>query len=244
MHFKESLRGLVPGAPLDFRGVQVGEVISVGAEYDPNRDWFYFPVKAVLYPERIRLLVPGNKNNTAERIKRGLLKAMVERGFRAQLRTGNLLTGQLYIALDFFKDAKKVSLNMKQQPLELPTVAGNFEELQVALATLIKNLSKVPFEQIGTDLQTVMKSLNVTLKSVDQLSQRLDKETAPEIRATLEELRHTLTGVESVLASDSPLQLDVHETMREISRAAQSLRSLADTLDRQPEALLRGKKEQ
>ena len=121
---------------------------------------------------------------------------------------------------------------------------GNFEELQVALATVIKNLSKVPFDQIGADLQTVMKSLNVTLKSVDQLTQRLDKETAPEIRTTLEALRHTLTGVERVLASDSPLQSDVREAMREISRAAVSLRSLADTLDRQPEALLRGKKEE
>ncbi|MDP1681756.1 MAG: MlaD family protein [Burkholderiales bacterium] len=246
LHFKESLRGLAPGAPVDFRGIIVGEVKSVGVEYDPAREWFDFPVQIMLYPKRIRLAVRDGKQHAdaAERIKRGLLKAMVERGFRAQLRTGNLLTGQLYIALDFFKEAKKVSLNSKQQPMELPTVPGNFEELQVALATVIKNLSKVQFEQIGTDLQTVMKSLNVTLKSVDQLSQRLDNETAPEIRATLEELRHTLTGVERVLASDSPLQLDVRETMREISRAAVSLRSLADTLDRQPEALLSGKKEQ
>lgn len=246
LNFKESLRGLTPGAPVDFRGIIVGEVKSVGVEYDPAREWFDFPVLITLYPERIRLMMRDGKQHAdaASRIKSGLLKAMVERGFRAQLRTGNLLTGQLYIALDFFKDAKKVSLNTKQQPMVLPTVPGNFEELQVALATLIKNLSKVPFDQIGTDLQTVMKSLDVTLKSVDHLTQRLDKETAPEIRATLEELRHTLTGVERVLASDSPLQLDVRETMREISRAAQSLRSLADTLDRQPESLLKGKKEQ
>ena len=246
LHFKESLRGLAPGAPVDFRGIIVGEVRSVGVEYDPAREWFDFPVQIVLYPQRIRLAMRDGKQHAdaTERIKRGLLKAMVDRGFRAQLRNGNLLTGQLYIALDFFKDAKKISLNLKQQPVELPTVPGNFEELQVALATVIKNLSKVPFDQIGADLQTVMKSLNVTLKSVDQLSQRLDKETAPEIRTTLESLRHTLTGVERVLASDSPLQSDVREAMREISRAAVSLRSLADTLDRQPEALLRGKKEE
>ena len=92
MHFKESLRGLSPGAPLDFRGVQVGEVVSVSAEYEPGRNWFYFPVKAILYPERIRLLIPGSKpTNTAERVKTGLYKAIKDRGFRAQLRTGNLL---------------------------------------------------------------------------------------------------------------------------------------------------------
>lgn len=239
MRFKESLRGLAAGAPVDFRGVQVGEVRSVGAEYDPDHEWFDFPVQVVLYPERIRLVSRSGRQqpDAAARIKRGLMKAMVERGFRGQLRTGNLLTGQLYIALDFFKDAKKISLNTSQQPMELPTIPGDFAELQTSLANVLKNLEKVKFDQIGADVHT-------TLKSIEQLALRLDKETAPEAKATLEELRHTLTGIERVLASDSPLQQDVRDAMREITRAAQSLRSLTDTLDRQPEALLRGKQEQ
>jgi len=245
MHFKESLRGLVPGAPLDFRGVQVGEVISVGAEYDPKREWFYFPVKAVLYPERIRLLVPGNKNNTAERIKRGLYKAVNDRGFRAQLRTGNLLTSQLYVALDFFKsvEKEKIKLDWNTALPELPTIKGNFEELQVSLANILKNLEKVQFDAIATDLQQTLKTVDNSLKGIDKLVDNLDKNTGPELTQALKEFRATLSKAEKVLADDSPLQQDVRDTLREVSRAAQSLRALTDMLDRQPEALLRGKEE-
>ncbi len=244
MHFKESLRGLAPGAPLDFRGVQVGEVISVSAEYEPARDWFYFPVKAILYPERIRLLTPGGtRTQSAERIKHGLYKAINERGFRAQLRIGNLLTNQLYVALDFFKEAKPVSPNWKIALPELPTVPGNFEELQVSLAHILKSLEKVQFDQIAGDLQKTLKTLENSLKSIDKLVDGLDKNTGPEFTNALKDFRNTLNKAEKVLSDDAPLQQDIRETLREVSRAAQSLRALTDMLDRQPEALLRGKQE-
>ena len=244
MHFRESLRGLSPGAPLDFRGVQVGEVISVSAEYEPGRDWFYFPVKAILYPERIRLLVPGSKQtNSAERVKRGLYKAIADRGFRAQLRTGNLLTSQLYIALDFFKEAKAVSPDWKIALPELPTVPGNFEELQVSLANILKSLEKVQFDQIASDLQKTLKTLDTSLKGIDKLVEGLDKNTGPELTSALKDFRSTLSKAEKVLSDDAPMQQDIRETLREVSRAAQSLRALTDMLDRQPEALLRGKQE-
>ncbi len=245
MHFKESLRGLVPGAPLDFRGVQVGEVISVSAEYDSNRDWFYFPVKAIIYPERIHLLIPDGKTNTAERVKRGLYKAVVERGFRAQLRTGNLLTSQLYVALDFFKEkqTEKVKMDWHAALPELPTVPGNFEELQLSLAHILKNLEKVQFDAIATDLQKTLTTVDSSLKRIDKLVENLDKNTGPELTNALKDFRATLNKADKVLSADSPLQQDVHETLREVSRAAQSLRTLTDMLDRQPEALLRGKQD-
>ena len=98
---------------------------------------------------------------------------------------------------------------------------------------------------------------NRTLNSANQLITGLDQQLAPEARATLGELRTTLTearnaigqaqhslqAIENTTASDSPLQQDTHETLRELSRAAQSFRALADYLERHPEALLRGKKE-
>ena len=244
MHFKESLRGLSPGAPLDFRGVQVGEVVSVSAEYEPGRDWFYFPVKAILYPERIRLLIPGSKpTNTAERVKSGLYKAIKDRGFRAQLRTGNLLTNQLYIALDFFKEAKPATPDWKIALPELPTVPGNFEELQVSLANILKSLEKVQFDQIATDLRGTLKTLDSSLKSIDKLVEGLDRNTGPELTNALKDFRSTLSKAEKTLSDEAPLQQDIRDTLREVSRAAQSMRTLTDMLDRQPEALLRGKQE-
>ena len=244
MHFKESLRGLAAGSPLDFRGVQIGEVISVSAEYDPERDWFYFPVKAILYPERIHLIVPGGQpTNTAKRVKRGLYKAIQERGFRAQLRTGNLLTGQLYVALDFFKDAKPVAPDWSVPLPVLPTVPGNFEELQVSLANILKSVEKVKFDQIGADLHKTLNTLDGSLKNLDKLLVTLDKNTAPALADALKDFRATLGKAEKVLSEDAPLQQDIRETLRDVSRAAQSLRTLTDMLDRQPESLLRGKQE-
>lgn len=242
MNFKESLRGLSPGAPVDFRGVVVGEVLSLGVEYEPAREWFHFPVYVALYPERIAVRRPATKTGPdavadAQRVKKGLLTAIVERGFRAQLRTGNLLTGQLYVALDFFKDAKKVKINPAAMPQEFPTVNASLEDLQASLGRLLKNLEQVPFAGVVEDAR-------LTLQGVDKLVRRLDVEVTPEAQATLASLRLALGNMDRTLAADSPLLSDVRDAAREIARAAQAMRSLADTLDRQPEALLKGKREE
>lgn len=247
LNFGDSIRGLLPGAPVDFRGIAVGEVLSVGVEYEQQRDWFYFPVRIALYTERIGLR--GKGKDSADAVKQGLVKAINERGLRAQLRTGNLLTGQLYVALDFFPDLRKATSdktagNRDKQVLALPTVRGNFEELQVSLAKVLAKLEKMPLDEIGTDLRSVLKTLDHSAASIDKLAQRIDGETAPQINAGIQDLRATLATVERLLAADSPLQQEVREALREVGRAALSFRTLSDTLERQPEALLRGKKEE
>lgn len=243
LHFKESLRGLVPGAPVDFRGIVVGEVQAVDIEYRAASKWFDFPVRIALYPQRIGADFHGDMPpSLAAREERDeLLKAMVGRGFRAQLRTGNLLTGQLYIALDFFPDAPEARLDLERLPLELPTVPGAVEELQQSLAKLLKRVDKFPLEDIGANARDALATLNTTTGSLDRLLKRLDGEVAPESRAALAELRKTLADIDKTLSADSPLQRDLRDTLGEATRAARSLRQLADTLDREPEALLRGK---
>jgi paraquat-inducible protein B len=242
LNFRDSLRGLVAGAPLDFRGIVVGEVLSTSVEYDPEREWFNFPVYVALYPERIQVLRHGGKSarksedrvSDADLVKRGLLKAMIERGFRAQLRTGSLLTGQLYVALDFFQDAKKVPFDPKQVPPEVPTVPGDLEDLQQSLKGIAKSLAAIKFDKIGAGVEQ-------TLENVNRVLLRFDQELAPELKTSLQELQRTLKTAEKTLSTDSPVMGEVKDAAHEISRAAQSLRSLADLLDRQPDALLKGK---
>lgn len=243
VNFKHSIRGLVAGAPVDFRGIVVGEVLSVGAEYDEKRDYFDFPVRIALFTERITLRGPDARRNAATRVKQGLLKAVEERGLRAQLRSGNLFTGLLYVALDFFPEAPKVKVKWTAAGGEFPAVPGDFQEMQASLSRLLAKLEKLPLEQIGGEVQTVLKSLDQSLKSVDSLARRIDKDVAPEITAGMKELRTTLMTAERLLAADSPMQQDVRDALREVVRAAQSVRTLSDTLERQPEALLRGKSE-
>lgn len=244
LNFRDSLRGLVAGAPLDFRGIVVGEVLTTGVEYDPAREWFNFPVYVALYPERIRVVREGKGGKAgegakaelsdADRVKRGLVKAMVERGFRAQLRTGSLVTGQLYVALDFFPDTPKVSFDPNRVPLEMPTVPGDLEDLQKSLKSIAASLSAVKFDEIGAGVQKTLDSVNLILR-------RFDQELAPEMTASLKDLQKTLKAAEQTLATDAPVMSEVRNAAHEVSRAAQSLRTLAETLERQPEALLKGK---
>ncbi|HWT29174.1 MAG TPA: MlaD family protein [Methylophilaceae bacterium] len=247
LQFNDSLRGLAPGAPVDFRGITVGEVLSVGVEYEQKREWFYFPVTIALYPERIRLHGSAlqDATNTAdhqETIKQGLRQAINHRGFRAQLRNSSLLTGQLYIALDFFPDAEKKTVSWRKDPMEIPTVRGNLEELQATLNRVLAKLEKIPVDQISGDLRKALKSMDQTAQSIDKLAKRIDGETVPEVSAGLQDLRSTLNTLDKLLASDSPLQQDTRDAMREVGRAAESLRTLADTIERNPDALIWGLK--
>jgi paraquat-inducible protein B len=245
LYFKESLRGLTPGAPVDFRGIVIGEVQSIDLEYEAEHKWFHFPVRVALYPQRMNAYFHDGKSiESAQRDRDELVKSMIARGFRAQLRTGNLLTGQLYIALDFFPDAPEIKMDWSRKPLELPTVPGTVEELQQSLAKLLKKVDRIPLEEIGVNARDTLATLNTATRSLDKLLKRLDGEVAPESRAALADIRKTLSHVEKILAADSPLRQDLHDTLQEASRAAQSLRSLADTLDREPESLLRGRTEE
>jgi paraquat-inducible protein B len=244
VYFKESMRGLSPGAPVDFRGVVIGEVKSISLEYDRGGTAYRFPVDIVIYPERLTVRDRQGVSHAPEG-ERGAktLDRFVERGFRAQLRTGNLLTGQLYVALDFFPNATPATVDWTKEPPVLPTVPGTFEEIQVTLTNIAKKLEQMPLKEIGLELRLTLQSLTRTMQNADRLITRLDTETAPMAHSALEEARRTLGAAERVLAADAPMQQDMREALHELTRAAQALRMLADYLERHPEAIIRGKKE-
>jgi paraquat-inducible protein B len=244
MVFKESVRGLAPGAPLDFRGIDIGEVTSLNADVDPVSKEVNIVAYANIYPERLRARVRG-KVALSRKILGGdanqanpssAIELMVERGLRGRLQIGNLLTGQLYIAFDFVKNEPKASIDRSQTPLVLPTVPSSMTALQQSLASIIKKIDGMPLEQIGVNLEQ-------TLKNASALMKRLDSELTPEATRALAEASQTLKSMERLLATESPLQQDARETMRELTRTAQAFRVLADYLERHPEALLRGKQE-
>lgn len=240
LRFNQSIRGLAPGAPVDFRGVVLGSVRAVSLEMDPRSKTFVAPVVVELYPERLSLPSPAS-GESAERQRAARLAELVRQGLRAQLRTGNLLTGQLYVALDFFPKAPAVRFEAGRSPLELPTVAGDLEELQQKLGDIVRKLDKLPLEAIAGDLRRSLGALEATLRRTESLMAQADQELLPEAKETLAGVRRSMAGVDSLLAQDGPLQQDARQAMRELENAARSLRALTDVLERQPEALLKGK---
>lgn len=242
LYFSQSLRGLSPGAPVDFRGVVIGEVKSIGIQFDRSEREFRMPVMITLYPDRLHTRNSGEPEASL-RTQKQRLRFLIDKGLRAQMRTGNLLTGQNYIALDFFPKAPKVSVDVAKNPVEMPTVPNGLDELQSQVQEIATKLNKVPFEQIGADVRTALATLNKTLVSAEQLTRTLNNDVSPEITAAMKDARKTINSAERTLAQDSPLQQDMRQTLQELTRAAGSVRVLTDYLERHPESLLRGKPE-
>ena len=240
MYFNQSLRGLTPGAAVDFRGVVIGEVKSIGVEFDRAEREFRMPVLVQVYPDRLRRRA-GETGEETRATQQDRLRFLTEKGLRAQLRNGNLLTGSVYVALDFFPKAPPAKINMDKNPIELPTVANSLDEIQSQVQEIASKLNKVPYEQIAGDLRTTLAALNKTLASTEQAVTRINTDVTPELTAAMKDVRKTVNNAERTLADDSPLQQDMRQTLRELTRAAGSVRVLTDYLERHPESLLRGK---
>jgi paraquat-inducible protein B len=242
MRFPQSVRGLQVGAAVDFRGVTIGEVSSIDLEYDPNKVDFKTAVLVKFFPERLQprsYRAPASPELLDAKLR---MQKFVAHGFRAQLRSANLLTGQLYVALDFFPGATPGILDFAKTPPEIPTMPGSMAQLEESLGAIVKKLEKVPFDVIGEDLRRALASLDTTLKTVDKAAGHIDRDVVPELKATLENARKTFESAQRTLAQDSPVQTELRDALREVSRASEALRALADSIERQPDSLLRGKR--
>ena len=248
LRFTESVRGLSVGAPVDFRGITIGEVIAIQPQISPASAEISMQVEVSLQPGRLR--TPGSKSHlpagatSEDAAFRAFVDQLVAKGLRAQLRNGNLVTGQLYVALDFFPGAGAARPDWAASPPRLPTQRGSLDELQTTLMRIVGKLDKLPIEEIGTDTRKLLASLQRSVDETEALLKRIDNLTDGEVRSTIVEARSAIADTRKLIASDAPLQQDLRASLQELGRAAQALRHLADTLDRHPEALLRGKPEE
>jgi paraquat-inducible protein B len=236
LRFEQPLRGLSIGAPVLLSGVEFGKVVSMTLDYDEVDRRFPTLVGILVYPERLgRVLKKLQKPGTDPQRRIGaLLGDMVAHGLRAQVRSANLLTGQLYVSIEYVPNAPKVTFDASARPLTLPTVSGDFNRMQERLAGIVDKIDKVPFESIG-------KNLDATLADLDKTLRQTDERVLPEAEETLRDARQALGAVKGALAEDTPLQRELIQTLREAQRAARSLRVLTDFLERHPDSLLRGR---
>ncbi|MGZ5089019.1 MAG: mammalian cell entry protein, partial [Usitatibacter sp.] len=134
------------------------------------------------------------------------------------------------------------TIDFAKAPPEIPTIPGSLAQLEESLGVIVKKLEKIPFDVIGEDLRKALASLDATLKTVDKAATRIDRDVIPELTKTLENARRTFESAQRTLAQDSPVQNDLRDALQEVGRASEALRSLADSIERQPDSLLRGKR--
>lgn len=236
MYFDHSLRGLSAGAPIDFMGIEIGNVTSINAEFDANYTQMRMRVDALIYPSRLA-------NGLALDPEGDIFKHFIQRGWRAQMRTGNLLTGQNFIAFDKFPKAKVATLKMHSNgTAEVPTTPTELSGLQAQVSQIADKVSKFPLVEIGDDVRKTLNNMNTTIASTDKLVKQLDSKVAPGMQATLDDVRKTMQSTESVLSSDAPMQQDVRRALQQMTRAAASLQLMADYIEQHPESIIRGKK--
>ena len=239
MRFEQSVRGLAVDAPVEFLGIDIGKVVSIKLDYDEKAQRFPVVVGALVYPQRL-----GSAYDKLEALAKArgenpdlsqLMGRLVDHGLRAQARSGNLLTGQLYVALDFVPHTPPVAFDPNAKPLTIPTVAGSFDKLQEQLAEIVDKIDKIPFDSIGKNLDQTLAGLNATMKQVNG-------QTLPQFKTTLQGVQKTMGSANDALSSDSPLQQNLGSTLQELQRMARSLRVFTEYLDGHPEALIRGRR--
>ena len=226
--FNGSVRGLSRGAPVEFRGIPIGEVADVRAQVDIKTFQFSAPVTIRLDPTRLGVSVLDTRAGMdLETMRRRLIESLVAHGVRAQLRTGNLLTGAAYVSFDVFPGAPSATVDWSQNPVQLPTTPGQLETTEATVENIIKKLDKVQFKEIGDDLHKAIGQLDKTLVTA---------------QGTFVSARGTLDNTTDLTGPNSVQIQQLSSTLQEATRAARSVRVLADYLERHPEALLEGKK--
>lgn len=239
----ETVRGLSRGAPVEFRGVRLGTVAAVPwnftAPQPDSRARFAIPVLIRIEPQRL-----GIENNDIDLDEwEARFNRMFGLGLRASLKSGSLLTGALFVDLNFQRDlADQYVPEQFSDRNVFPTVAGGFAQIQAQVTDLLDKLNALEVEPLLTGLDRNLQASESVLNEVRDVSASInqllnDPETQAvggNLNATLDELRGTLQG----LSPSSPAYQDLTTAIERLDRLMRDLQPLTRTLNENPRALL------
>lgn len=245
LRFSGSVKGLNAGAPVEFYGIKVGEVVDVVLDRSDNADR-NISVFIAMEPQRLDANASPSRVEADKR-----METMVKAGLHAQMKTGNLLTGSRFIDLAY-ADADSVGEFVAGGKYsEIPTLADeSLDQLTAKLTGFADKLSAVPVETIGRDLSGSLGALRRLLETLEKQGTlgKVD-DAMGELEQTLKSATQALTqvdsamqGVDSAIAPDSALNYQLSEMLKSLGDAARSVNTFVDELNRHPSALIRGAK--
>lgn len=259
LHFDESLRGLSVGAPVTFLGLTAGEVTDVGLDFDsatgharPRVTIAFYPERLVAYSDAKDGAETRRRDATDDKRRRVFLQRLVqERGLRGQLRSGSLLTGQLYVAFEYFPRASKAAVNWNSETPELPAAPSSLVDLEAKLTNILDKIDRLPLDAIAGSMKKDLDELGGALADARKLIGDADTQLVPTLKTDLESMQKVLAKVEhaiddadtTILGPNASAQQDLRDALTEFARAARSIRLLIDYLERHPESPIRGKRE-
>lgn len=227
MYFNGSVRGLTVGAPVQLRGIPIGKVTEINLELDKKTAEIHIPVIVELEPDRIKEV--NNQHNVSDK---DIMEQLIKKGLRAQLQTGSLLTGQLLVDLDFHPKSQIVLSDNKSVYPEFPTTASSLDQFTHSANIIMDKIAKLPLEDLTVEANKTLQSLQGTSKAATTMLGSADK--------TMNSAHHVL----STLEPGSSTHYELEQLLQELTQAASSVKQLTDYLEQNPDALIRGKKEE
>ncbi|OYV20153.1 MAG: paraquat-inducible protein B [Methylococcaceae bacterium NSM2-1] len=240
MFFGESVRGLTIGAPVLLRGIPVGKVTDFDLEIDAKTAEIHIPVVVEVEPDRIKII-----NKQANMTAKENIAHLIAKGLRAQLQTGSLLTGQLFVALDLFPESKVVTHKNDTGYQEFPTTPNSMNQIINSAQAVMDKISKLPLETMTTEINKTLESLQSTSKAATKTLVTANG-TLSTADKTLSSADKTISSAQQVLTTLEPgstTQYELNQLLQELTQTASSVKQLADYLEEHPESLIRGKTE-
>lgn len=247
VYFQDSVRGLSPGAPVEFKGIRVGTVKDVGLRLDVTDDTVHIPVTLEIEPQRISF---SGEFHDAPYV---MMEQLVERGLRAQLQSGSLLTGQLLVDLGFHPKLAPAKLIRDGEYPEIPSVPSELGALTASVNGVLTELAALPLTDLVQDMRATLQgvdrlisspqiggtlaALELSATELQTLVRNIDQQLGP----LMTQATGTLASAQGLVGADSPVRYDLNIALQELAGAARSIRVFADYLERHPDALIRGK---
>lgn len=241
MFFKDSVRGLQPGAPVEFRGIRLGTVGKVpffipGLKQRLNDD-YRIPVEVRVEPQRLINQLGGDPNIRAH------IDDLINRGLRGSLKTGNLVTGALYIDLDFYPKAPprgKIQ-EFNGYPI-IPTISGGLAQIQQRLMDALDKINNLPInpllEQATSTLaqsEKTMQHVQTTLDNLNKITSSQSMQQLPaDMQTTLRELNRSMQGFQPGSAAYNKMVAD----MQRLDQVLRELQPVLKTLNDKSNALV------
>ena len=209
LHFDGSVRGLAAGAPVEFRGIRLGKVLDVKLEFDPQKQIFRIPVLIEIEPGRIN----SDGEQSADDPDHKIMNHLVAQGMRARLKTGNLLTGQLFVDLDIYPDAPEAHIVWKDKYPRMPTMPTRMDQISASLTQLLNRIQEAPINEFFSDLHH-------TVQGADRLI------NSAQLHNAVSSLDKTLQGADRLINS-----VQLHNAVSSLDKTLEHARLFAKTLD-------------
>jgi paraquat-inducible protein B len=246
--FNQTVRGLAEKAPVEFRGINIGRVAEVSFDLMPVAGDPRIPVLIEIDPSLMR--PEARQQLTAADSE--FIKNAVSRGLRASLKTASLITGALYVDLDYYEDALPAAMGKEGDFYTIPSVSSGFVQMEAKVTAILDKLQALPLEKTMNEIAAAAETAKVTIAESRATLKEIEATAAaarktlddPEFRGLPADLRKSLDELQKSIASvgpDGAVQGDLLRTLDELRASLRSLQSLATTIDEKPNSLLFGR---